>query len=498
MTMYLRGTNMGRRPIIREAILSVLKKSYSPLRFKEIREGVADELARKKEEIRDQNIFYNLSILFEQGVVEETSINRKKAYCLSNSFYKAKNKTFLKSVLDAADLDEFYPNFENNNPPLSAYFDNLQKLTNPLREKPVQHFSTEINNWNEPVDLITRRMLEAYTDLEIEERTGIARLLAYAYWFGTQELIKNYGFEPLDKALLRSRNFALRCIENAKQRKDFGRIEAEEIIIKIIDTTENILSVKNLKELLLLFQKRSLEIKNLQNQMLALTGQYMAAGERIFDTFQEFHTCTLSGLEAADLIPKGVRRSYLPYKYRYLLNYADVWDDIISSIISEFNSQEDLESIDGDLGQTLDNIKKYKKHLFSFMDLPFRSKMFVFYVWGYPEAFEVSDKDFLSLFDGWLSALKEGNLDHRSWIFSEKSITTLINSFKEVKKGKIPADGKIDIEPWTIRDLYYFHPRGKDVDFWRELLVELNSRLQLKQKHRRFSQNIEAVLEGRY
>jgi hypothetical protein len=494
----LRGTNTGRKPIIREAIRRVLKKSSDPLRFKEIRDGVADELGRKKEEVGDQNIFYNLSILVKQGEVEETSIKSKKAYCLSSSFYKAKNKTFLKFILDAADLGEFFPNFESNNPPLSAYFENLQKLIDPLREKPVQHFSNEINNWNEPIDLIRRRMLESYTDLEVEERTGIAKLLAHAYWFGTQELIKNYDIEPLDKALLRSRSFALKCIENAKRREDFARIEAENIIIQILDITGNILSAKNLKELIFLFQKRSLEIKNLQNQMLSLTGQYMAAGEKIFDTFQEFHACTLSGLEAADLIPKGVKKSDIPYKYRYLMNYADVWDDIISSIISEFNSQEDLESIKGDLGQTLDNIKKYKKHLFPFIDLPFRSRMFVFYVWGYPEVFEVSDKDFLPFFDEWLSALKKGYLDHRSWIFSGESITALINSFKEVKKGRIPADGIIDIEPWTIRDLYYFHPRGKDVSFWRELLVELNSRLQLKQKNRRFSQHIEAVLEGGY
>lgn len=65
--MVFEATRMGRKPIIREAILNVLKKSNTPLRFKEIREAVADELGRDKEEVRDQNISDNLSILVERG-----------------------------------------------------------------------------------------------------------------------------------------------------------------------------------------------------------------------------------------------------------------------------------------------------------------------------------------------------------------------------------------------------------------------------------------------
>lgn len=489
---------MGRKPIIREAILNVLKKSNTPLRFKEIREAVADELGRDKEEVRDQNISDNLSILVERGEVQETSIEGKNVYCPSNSFYKTKNKMMLKSILDKADLDEFYPIFEDTNPPLTAYFQNLKKLTDPLREKAVQYFCPGLNSWSEPIDLIRRRMLESYTDLEPEERIGIAKLLAYSYWFGVQELIRNYGFEPLDKTLETSRSFALICIQNAKERQDIQRVDAENKIVEILDITKNILSAKNLKDLLLIFEKQSLQVKKLQSELLSLTGQFMAAGERIFDSFKEFHACTLVGLEAAELIPKDVKKQYLPPKYRYLMNYSEVWDDIIFSVISEYNIDQALEGVSGDSKEVLNSIDKYKKHLFSLMDLPFRSKMFIFYVWGYPEIFEVSNKDFLPSFDEWLSALKEGNLDHRSWIFDEKSVSTLINTYKDVKKGKVPKNGIIDIEPWTVSDLYDFHPRGKDVNFWKELLLEINSRLQQQPKYRKLSRDIEAVLEGAY
>jgi len=475
-----------------------LKRSNTPLRFKEIREGVADEMGRNKEEVRDQNISDNLSILVEKGEVQKTSIEGKNVYCLSNSFYKTKNKTMLKSILDAADLDEFYPNFEDRYPPLTAYFQDLKKLTNPLREKTVQHFCPGLNNWSEPIDLIRRRMLESYTDLEPNERVGIAKLLAYTYWYGVQALIKNYGTEPLDEILEKARSFALKCIQNARERQDFKRIEAENKIIEILDITKNILSAKNLKDLLLIFEKHSLQVKKLQSELLSLTGEFMAAGEKIFDSFKEFHACTLVGLEAAELIPKDVKKQYLTPKYRYLISYSEVWDDIIFSVISEYNTDQALEGVRGDSKDSLNSIDKYKKHLFSLMDLPFRSKMFIFYVWGYPEIFEVSNKDFLPLFDEWLSALKEGNLDHRSWIFDEKSVSTLINTYKDVKKGKIPQNGIIDIEPWTISDLYYFHPRGKDVNFWKELLLEINSRLQQQPKYRKLSRDIEAVLEGAY
>lgn len=225
----------------------------------------------------------------------------------------------------------------------------------------------------------------------------------------------------------------------------------------------------------------------------------MAAGESIYNCFQDFHSCVLVGLAAAELIPTSLKKEYLTKEYRYLTKYSDVWDKIIFSIINEFPIKEELENVSGDLDQTLIKIKEHEKHLFSFMDLPFRSKMFVIYVWGYPEVFEVSDRDFLPMFEQWFSALKEGRLDHRSWIFDKNSVATIINSLKEVKKGRVPADGIIDIEPWTIRSLYVFHPRGKDESFWKELLVAINARLfHLKHMNREVARDIEAVFKGGY
>jgi hypothetical protein len=491
---------MGRKPIIREAILNVLKKSNRSLRFKEIREGVTKELNRKDNAVGDQNISYNLTKLIEAGEVEQTSVEGKNAYSLSNSFYKVKNKVLIKSLVDKANLEDFLPRLEDEtNPPLTAYFENFDNLTQSVKEKKVQYFSSGLNNWSDPLDLINRRMLESYTDLEEEERRGIAGLLGHAYWYGVQSLINNFGLGPLRDVLSRNKDFAFQCIEKAeKEWKDPKRVKAEKTIIQILDIVGEILLKNNLCELFLFYGKQNLEIKKLQGQLLALNGESMAAGERIYDSFQDFHSCVLVGLEAAGFIPRSIKKEYLPKQYRYLINYSDVWDQIISSIIFQFSTKQDLQKINGNLSQTLENIKNSEKYLYPFMDLPFRSKMFVVYAWGYPEVFDVSNRDFLPLFAEWFSALKEGHLDHRSWIFNKNSVETVINTLKEVKKGRVPPDGKIDIESWSVSDLYNFHPRGKDESFWRELLVEIDARLELNYKNRELSKHIQAVLDGGY
>jgi len=489
---------LGRKPIIRDTIINVLKASEESLGPDEIRRRVAELLNRKIERVAETNLYANLSLLVKRGQVEKQIINGKPFYKLSNSFYKSENKSMIKSIIDSADLKAFIPRFEKKHPPLTAYIKNLERVTNPKRVIKFFTTNTENQNWSNPIDLISRRMLVTFVDLPLLEKDGIKKLLAHAYWYGVQSVIKDFGKGSLTEILTKTKKNAIKELNSAKEREEPKWIEALNILIHILEITEEIPSRNNLNDLLTFFQKQSPEINKLQKQLLALTYENLNSGEKIYDCFLDFHGCTLIGLQAAGLVPKqGELNSSFP-TYRYLLNYGEVWDQFIFSIFDRFNFDNEFQNINGNIEQTLFKIKKHEEHLWPLMELPFRSKMFIVYLWGYPEIFHVSDKAFLPMFAEWFSALKAGYLDQRSWIFNEKSIIALINALKAVRRDKAPPDGIIDLVRWTIKDLYQYHPRGKDVDFWEELLRELKRQMQQKPSNQELCRHISAALEGRY
>jgi len=103
-------------------------------------------------------------------------------------------------------------------------------------------------------------------------------------------------------------------------------------------------------------------------------------------------------------------------------------------------------------------------------------------------------------FDGWFTALKEGWLDHRSWIFREgvELLEKLIMQLKrldpqelkatplEVLKRVHPELWETLMEPidpqegWILEDLFEYHPRGREIRFYEELLEEIRLRSERK------------------
>jgi len=101
-------------------------------------------------------------------------------------------------------------------------------------------------------------------------------------------------------------------------------------------------------------------------------------------------------------------------------------------------------------------------------------------------------------FEAWFTALREGRLDHRSWIFTEGAelLQKLIMQLKrldpqelkaaplEVLEQMHPELWETLIEPidpqenWVLEDLFEHHPRGRDIAFYRELLAEIEKRLE--------------------
>ena len=97
---------------------------------------------------------------------------------------------------------------------------------------------------------------------------------------------------------------------------------------------------------------------------------------------------------------------------------------------------------------------------------------------------------FIHRFEGWLQALTEGRLDHRDHIFDrappilakfkryvERKQSKAGLSLEEEKEFESLLLEKIDWdEPWTLGDLYQYHPRGKNASLYEEILEEIELR----------------------
>ncbi|MEM2689933.1 MAG: hypothetical protein QXI27_04735 [Nitrososphaerota archaeon] len=78
-------------------------------------------------------------------------------------------------------------------------------------------------------------------------------------------------------------------------------------------------------------------------------------------------------------------------------------------------------------------------------------------------------------FERWLKNLREGHLDHREYLLDSAGLA--LKFADAVKSGiinrrlmKLKLDGH---ELWTLGDLYWHHPRGRDPSFYKEIYVEL-------------------------
>ena len=466
-----RCLEVGRPPIVRRAIVSILRNSETPLRFSAIRQRAEEVLDRK---VHDKSVAENLSYLVREGLAEKTVVDSHGAYRLTNSYFDAQIKSTLDSIIRKT-KDPMYTDLENDS--YLPYVAFVQRTKKPEMGKGTIFFWPESGmvQWGDPKAVIVSRMLETVNEMDAEVREGIAILLARTYWCGTRTMSREYGFSPLLEAIRKNRDFASQCLKRAEEEwKNVKRANAERAILNILDVTSELITKPNLSEFLLFLRQNTLKIKMLQRDVLGNIGHYMSAGEKIWDSFLDFHEVVCSGLDAAGLIPRGRRRGSFRFKERHFYSYSEVWSDFIQHFLSR--AVDWYDDIRGEMDEVVPEIRAIAGYLDSIEQLPFQSKTVITYLWGCPEIFLASDKSFLPWFENWFEALKQGNLDHRTWIFD--NIEKVYKAYRSVKRGKEPSHDLIDldVEHWTLRDLYLYHPRGRDVDFWEELISELNAR----------------------
>jgi hypothetical protein len=460
---------MGRAPIIRRIVLSVLRNSKNPLRFSEIKADINKALNR---EVNDKSIVENLTYLVQEGLAEKFVKHNHIVYSLTKSYFSAQAKAMLDTLIEGSKTFDFYSGFEDQSPPYIAF---VQKTQNPEIEKRIVYFAPEFLDWEEPISIIASRMLETINEMPVVVQEDIVRFFAYAYWCGVQEGIREYGFnETLPSAIKRCRDFALNTLLKAEEEwKDNRRVNAEKALIEILDLCDELISKSNLLDFLSFLREKTKTVKSLQGVILENVGRYLQGGERIWDGFLEFHELVLSGLNRSGLTPSGRKLGSSKYNERHFYGYSKVWDELIGRVL-EPGENKWFNEVKGNSEENVQKVKACAECWEVIKELPFQSKVLITYAWGYPEVFLISDKSFLPWFEEWLEALKQGNLDHRSWIFDR--IDKVAKAYRSVKSGKQPADDVIDLEHWTLRDVYLHHPKGKDADFWGEFLSLLNQR----------------------
>jgi len=470
---------MGRPAVIRQVIISILRNSEFPLRFSEIKQKV-EELLNKK--VHDKSIAENLSRLIQNGIVEKVIEGTHVAYRLTNNYFAAQIKSTVHSIISKIS-DPMYADLEDES--YLPYLAFIQKTKKPELNKGTIFFWPESGmvEWDDPKAVIVLRMLETVNELDTEVKEGIVTFLARAYWCGTRTMIKKYGIAPLSEVISKNKDFASQCLKRATEEwKDVKRAKAEKAILSILNITSELITKPNLKEFLLFLWENSFKVKMLQREVLHNIGHYMSTGEKIFDSFLDFHKVVCSGLYAAGLTPVGRRRGSYRFKERHFYSYSNIWSDFIQRLLWLFIDR--FRNINGEMEEEIPKIRAISRYLDYIKQLPFQSKVVITYLWGYPEIFLASDKSFLPWFEDWFQALKQGNLDHRVWIF--ENIEKVRRAYRAVKMGREPSPDLLDLDVglWTLRDLYLYHPRGRDLDFWEELLNELNARAEFTRAYR--------------
>jgi hypothetical protein len=494
---------MGRPSIIKPAIIAVLSGSNNPMRFTKLKQEVKLQLNRER--LDDKQFNVNLQKLVEDGVIEKTLLDGKVAYVLTSGYYEQQLKLSLIKLLSKRKLSQLYDRLEGEElPPFIVFleppaFDYATK--SPLKEieRSGKHLSfgggpmktpgefRAIPDWSNPSKCIASVMFNDFLGLlSARERSNVIKFVRWVYWLGCRKYIEKSEFFDLQKAIDKNRSFALNCIKKFKD--NAHRVKTEKTLLKILDITEELISKNNLAEFLAYLYEKREEHRRLLNNILYYEGP-LCGGERIFTSFFEFGSKIASGLSEAGLLHDDVPLNRMPLYERFFLTTSKVWDEFFGEILCEFEwlpenlkENSELRKTKGTQDEALSIVRELKSSLRLLLELPFKRRMVLVYLWGFPESILLSNRSVIRTFDDWRVALKEGRLDHRVWLFKDKTFARLAKAYRAVRRGKEPSDVRIDKEPWSLRDLYLYHPFGKDTSFWEEFIDEIKTRASIERQ----------------
>ncbi|MCR6624424.1 MAG: hypothetical protein NDF58_07625 [archaeon YNP-LCB-024-027] len=441
---------MPKKRVMDKYIIQVLKEAQLPLTFSEIKLNLSKILNR---EVGNFVIDSNLKNLILQGTIEKIIENGKIKYRLTQQFF---NKQAVETIKKCSDQMMGQPIFAG------LYEDSAPFLV---------FGSAEIDVFDDPSEMIAYRMWRELKKYPPKKQEKVEKLLLWAYWAGVQA---EFSSPLLNEALIsneelnkKNREKYSKLYEETGNEEFLKRLQAEENALKIIGIVRELSLKASLKELLEFLGEKEDEVRRLGMEFEELMEGSLGSCATLFNSFLNFHGMILQGLKRAELLKEN--------ETIFFENYGEVWNAFFRFILKE--KPEWVLTVKGNLENALKMLSAFKDGLNILLKLPESSKIMIVYMWGFSEVEFLGKKSFLPIFERWFNALKNGFLDHRTYLFSSEVEQRLLKACEYVSKGKAPLNVKIDYaEPWTLRDLYEYHPRGRDPAFYEEILEAIKDR----------------------
>lgn len=418
---------MGRPPILRETVLKVLSEAKKPLGFTEIKMSV--EKVRDKKVV-NKSLSVSLSMLVNKDVLEKTLVDGRVKYVLTSIYYKQAVKRMLLNYLENTDLEEIKASFHEN---IGSPCIIISSPTIPEAEQVADaaEFAMVVD-WRDPKSGIAAVIFNDFVTLPLEIQEGITQLLMWAYWAGVQGSMKRYGFGPLEEELDRCLNFSQKVLKKLTVTGDVKSVRGEDIkrrargeeaIIKILKITKELIKRDNLWDFIQFSTKRARDVNEELDYMVE--GQ-AGCGESIFNTLtQDKIQVVASGLEQAGLVEfsKSIMEDCMD---------EDIWNNFVSNFIPtltnnskkvverlEFSATQrahlipptanKFEEVRGDLETAVEKVKALSPYLKNLTDLVHKRRIVAIYLWNVPLKGVDEKYNKMPLFEGWFTALREGD-----------------------------------------------------------------------------------------
>jgi hypothetical protein len=467
---------MPRNPIIKKAVLKVLEEFQGSIRFSELKKKVEETLRR---EIHAEALAAANAALIKDGSIEKMLVSGRITYALSRQFHKQTVKTFLTKLVESFRLEELEANFvwDKERLPSVVCISPAPNDQYEVAERSNLKMSVDVD-WREPAQAISSIICNDYLLLPTNIRDGISALLLWSYWITVQEKkrpqkIYDVQMDSMESRLKDCMRYSSESLTKAKERGDNRRIATEEAIITILDITLELLKKENLLDFLQYADEKRDNVKRAEDTILSTHGHFMSSGERVFHNMvYEKNDMVFDGISSLEERVGKAKGLKSILKEPELSMDAKVWNDFIHFLI-ELYPESFLKNINGSLEDAADKGKQYARYINDLISLARKRQMVAIYLWNVPVKKEAEKYLKLPQFEEWYAALKAGELSHRVWLFEEETVRDVESAYRAAKGGKIPKASKIDKEFWTLRDLYELHPKGKDPEFWYELVTTL-------------------------